>query len=109
MPLLRCCRPATWKLISRDGLLRRAGQEIHLTPTEFDLLALLMRNQASLLPHATLLRTVWGPDYGDDLEYLRTYVRTLPKKIEDEPAQPKCILTEPWVEYRFRNPSEGWL
>ncbi len=90
-------------------LLRRSGQEIHLTPTEFDLLALLMRNQDSLLPHAKLLRTIWGPDYGDELEYLRTYVRTLRKKIEDDPAQPKYILTEPWVGYRFHNPSEEEL
>jgi two-component system KDP operon response regulator KdpE len=86
--------------------LRRAGHEIHLTPTEFDLLALLMRNQGSLLPHTNLLRTIWGPDYGDELEYLRTYVRTLRKKIEDDPARPKYILTEPWVGYRFHNPSE---
>jgi two-component system, OmpR family, KDP operon response regulator KdpE len=87
-------------------LLRRSGEEIHLTPTEFDLLALLMRNQGALLPHAKLLRTVWGPEYGEELEYLRAYVRTLRKKIEDDPAQPKYILTEPWVGYRFHNPSE---
>jgi two-component system KDP operon response regulator KdpE len=90
-------------------LLRRAGHEIHLTPTEFDLLALLMRNQGSLLPHTKLLRTIWGPDYGDELEYLRTYVRALRKKIEDDPAQPRYILTEPWVGYRFHNPSEEEL
>jgi two-component system, OmpR family, KDP operon response regulator KdpE len=90
-------------------LLRRAGQEIHLTPKEFDLLALLMRNQDSLMPHAKLLRTIWGPEYGDELEYLRTYVRALRKKIENDPAQPEYILTEPWVGYRFRNPSEEEL
>ncbi len=87
-------------------LLRRAGKEIHLTPTEFDLLALLMRNQGALMPHAKLLRTIWGPEYGEELEYLRAYVRALRKKIEDDPAQPKYILTEPWVGYRFHNPSE---
>ena len=53
--------------------------------------------------------TIWGPDYGDELECLRTYVRTLRKKIEDDPAQPKYILTEPWVGYRFHNPSEEEL
>jgi two-component system KDP operon response regulator KdpE len=90
-------------------LLRRAGHEIHLTPTEFDLLALLMRNQGALLPHTKLLRTIWGPDYGDELEYLRTYVRALRRKIEDDPAQPRYILTEPWVGYRFHNPSEEEL
>ena len=88
-------------------LLRRAGKEIHLTPTEFDFLALLMRNQGALLTHATLLRTIWGPEYGAELEYLRAYVRALRKKIEDDPAQPKYILTEPWVGYRFHNPSDA--
>lgn len=90
-------------------LLKRAGQEVHLTPTEFELLALLMRNQGALLPHARLLRAVWGPEYGEELEYLRTYVRTLRKKIEDDPAHPKYILTEPWVGYRFHDPSEEEL
>jgi len=82
-------------------LLRRAGEVVHLTPTEFDLLALLMKNQGALLPHAKLLRTIWGPEYGEELEYLRAYVRALRKKIEEDPAQPKYILTEPWVGYRF--------
>jgi two-component system KDP operon response regulator KdpE len=88
-------------------LLRRSGAVVHLTPTEFDLLALLMRNEGVLLPHAKLLRTVWGPEYGEELEYLRSYVRTLRKKIEADPTQPKYILTEPWVGYRFHNPSEN--
>jgi two-component system KDP operon response regulator KdpE len=87
-------------------LLKRAGEEIHLTPTEFDLLALLMRNQDMPLTHTKLLRTIWGPEYGEELEYLRAYVRTLRKKIEDDPAQPKYILTDPWVGYRFHNPSD---
>lgn len=85
--------------------LRRAGQLVHLTPTEFDLLAVLMKNQDMPLTHTKLLRTVWGPEYGEELEYLRSYVRTLRKKIEEDPARPKYIVTEPWVGYRFRNPS----
>ena len=88
-------------------LLRRGGEVVHLTPTEFDLLALLMRNQGMPLTHTKLLRTIWGPEYGSELEYLRSYVKTLRKKIEEDPAQPKYILTEPWVGYRFYNPSEG--
>ncbi len=88
-------------------ILRRAGEAIHLTPTEFDLLALLMRNQGMPLTHTKLLRTVWGPEYGKELEYLRSYVKNLRKKIEEDPAQPKFILTEPWVGYRFHNPSDG--
>jgi len=88
-------------------ILRRAGTVVHLTPTEFDLLALLMKNHGTPLTHSKLLRTVWGPEYGQELEYLRAYVKTLRKKIEDDPTQPKYILTEPWVGYRFRNPSDG--
>src|ERR1700676_5617271 len=88
-------------------ILRRAGEAIPLTPTEFDLLALLMRNQGMPLTHAKLLRTVWGPEYGKELEYLRSYVKNLRKKIEEDPAQPKFILTDPWVGYRFYNPSHG--
>jgi two-component system, OmpR family, KDP operon response regulator KdpE len=84
--------------------LRRSGQLVHLTPTEFDLLAVLMKNQDMPLTHTKLLRTVWGPEYGEELEYLRSYVRTLRKKIEEDPARPKYIVTEPWVGYRFRNP-----
>jgi two-component system, OmpR family, KDP operon response regulator KdpE len=90
-------------------LLRRSGTMIHLTPTEFDLLALLMKNEGMLLTHKKLLQAIWGPEYGDELEYLRSYVRTLRKKLEDNPAQPKYILTEPWVGYRFQNPSDSEL
>jgi two-component system KDP operon response regulator KdpE len=86
--------------------LRKAGNLIHLTPTEFDLLVLLMRNHDAPVTHAKLLRTIWGPEYGTELDYLRSYVRTLRKKIEDDPAIPKYILTEPWVGYRFCDPSD---
>jgi two-component system KDP operon response regulator KdpE len=101
------------KIASRFGnrferrLLRKAGEVVHLTPTEFDVLALLMRNQGMPVTHVKLLRTVWGPEYGEELEYLRAYVKTLRKKIEADPAQPKYILTEPWVGYRFHNPSDS--
>jgi len=88
-------------------LLRRAGKAVHLTPTEFDLLALLMRNQGMPLTHARLLSSIWGPEYREELEYLRSFVRTLRKKIEDDPSRPKYILTEPWLGYRFHNPSES--
>jgi two-component system, OmpR family, KDP operon response regulator KdpE len=86
--------------------LRKGGDVIHLTPTEFELLALLMRNQGVPVPHAKLLRTIWGPEYGTELEYLRSYVRNLRKKIEDDATRPKYILTEPWVGYRFADPSD---
>ena len=88
-------------------VLRRAGKVIHLTPTEFDLLALLMRNQGMPLTHAKLLNSIWGPEYREELEYLRSYVRALRRKIEDDPSRPKYIQTEPWLGYRFHNPSQN--
>jgi two-component system KDP operon response regulator KdpE len=88
------------------SLVSKAGEQIHLSPKEFDLLAVLMKNQGAPLTHVKLLRGVWGPEYGDELEYLRTYIRMLRKKIEDDPARPQYIRTEPWVGYRFRNPSD---
>src|SRR6202035_844695 len=81
-------------------------EEVHLSPKEFDLLGFMMKHPDPVLPHVKLLRTIWGPEYGGELEYLRTYVRMLRKKIEDDPARPKFILTEPWAGYRFRNPSD---
>jgi two-component system KDP operon response regulator KdpE len=69
-------------------------------------MALLMKNEGTLLTHKRLLQAIWGPEYGEELEYLRSYVRVLRKKLEDDPAHPKYILTEPWVGYRFQNPSE---
>jgi len=87
-------------------LLRRASKVVHLTPTEFDLLGLLMRNQGMPLTHAKLLSSIWGPEYRGELEYLRSFIRALRKKIEDDPSRPKYILTEPWLGYRFHNPSD---
>jgi two-component system KDP operon response regulator KdpE len=89
-------------------LLRRAGQPVHLAPKEFELLAYMMRNQDMPLTHSTLLRAVWGIEYGNELEYLRSYVKLLRKKIEHDPAKPEYILTEPWVGYRFRNPADPY-
>lgn len=85
--------------------LLRSGEDVRLTPTEFDLLALLMKNEGMPLTHAKLLSSIWGSEYREELEYLRSYIRALRKKIEDEPSRPKYILTEPWLGYRFQNPS----
>ena len=85
-------------------LLRKAGREVRLSPKEFELLAFLMQHKNVPVTHARILRTIWGPEYGDEPEYLRSYVKTLRKKIEDAPAHPEYILTEPWVGYRFRDP-----
>jgi two-component system KDP operon response regulator KdpE len=89
--------------ISRHMLYRK-GEIVHLTPTEFELLVLLMRNQGAPVPHAKLLRSVWGPEYGTELDYLRSFVKTLRQKVEEDPGKPKYIVTEPWVGYRFCNP-----
>ncbi len=66
----------------------------------------MMKHIDAPLRHVTLLHSVWGPDYGNELEYLRAYVRILRKKLEKDPSQPEYILTEPWLGYRFRNPSD---
>jgi len=87
-------------------ILKKGGAELHLAPTEFELMAFLFRHQGAPLTHAQLLRAVWGPEYGNEVEYLRAYVRSLRKKIEDDPGRPQYILTEPWVGYRFRNPAD---
>lgn len=87
-------------------ILWKGNEEIRLSPKEFDFLSYLMQHQGAPLTHVKLLRAVWGPEYRDELEYLRTYVRMLRKKIEDDPARPEYILTEAWVGYRFHNPSE---
>jgi two-component system, OmpR family, KDP operon response regulator KdpE len=84
--------------------LTKSGVEVHLSPTEFDLMAFFFRHPGVPVTHARLLRAVWGPEYGNELEYLRSYVRMLRKKIETDPAHPEYILTEPWLGYRFRDP-----
>ena len=86
-------------------VLQRNGDHVHLTLTEFHLLALLMRNEGVPVPHAKLLRSIWGPEYSSELEYLRSYIKALRKKIELDPSQPKYILTEPWFGYRMCNPN----
>jgi two-component system, OmpR family, KDP operon response regulator KdpE len=82
------------------------GRTIRLTPKEFALLRQLVKNQGKTLTHRWLLQTVWGPDYGEEMESLRVLVNQLRKKIEPNPAKPRYILTEPWVGYRFENPSK---
>jgi len=93
------------ELFVEHRTLRKAGRDIHLAPKEFEILALLMEHQNVPLTHAKMLRTIWGPEYGDEPEYLRSYIKMLRKKIEDDPTHPRYILTEPWVGYRFRDPS----
>ena len=82
------------------------GQALRLTPKEFDLLQYLLANANKPVAHRKLLQTLWGPDYGDEVEYLRVFVSQLRKKIEPDPAHPRYILTEPWVGYRFAWPEK---
>lgn len=82
-------------------IVRRAGEAVHLTPKEFDLLRYLMAHAGLPITHARLLHAVWGPEYGSELEYLRTFVRQLRKKLEDNPAEPVYLLTDSHVGYRF--------
>jgi two-component system KDP operon response regulator KdpE len=84
----------------------RAGTTIRLTPKEFDLLKFLVDHPNRAVPHRKLLQTVWGPDYGDEVEYLRVVINQLRKKIEAVPSKPKYLLTEPWVGYRFATHQE---
>jgi len=93
------------KLDLERHMLWRGDDEIHLSPKEFDLLAFMMKNVDVLLTHVKLLRSVWGLEYGGELEYLRTYVCALRKKIEKNPANPEYIVSEPRSGYRFRNPA----
>src|SRR5579872_7135655 len=80
----------------------RAGtQEVKLTPTEFELLRHLMLYAGKVLTHRSLLRAVWGPEYGAEADYLRDYVRQLRLKVEEEPSRPRYILTEPGIGYVF--------
>jgi len=77
------------------------GRPVRLTPKEFDLLRHLVASQGKPLEHRRLLQAVWGPDYGDETEYLRVFINQLRKKIEPDPAHPRYIHTDPWVGYRF--------
>lgn len=84
----------------------KAGTPVRLTPKEFDLLAYLMMNAGFPIPHARLLSAVWGPEYGQEVEYLRTFIRQLRIKLEDNPAEPQYLQTVSHLGYRFREPVE---
>jgi two-component system KDP operon response regulator KdpE len=95
--------------LERDGVildpeghaLQVEGRPVDLTPIEFELLLLLMRNAGKVLAHRTLLQTVWGSEYGGEVEYLRVYIGRLRRKIETDPSRPTHLLTEHGLGYRF--------
>ncbi len=84
----------------------RAGTTNHLTPKELDLLRYLTQHANEAVPHRELLQAVWGPDYGDQVDYLRAFIKTLRKKIEANPDRPEYVTTEPWIGYRFNGSVE---
>ncbi len=79
----------------------RDGTEVHLTPTEWGILELLVRHRGKLVGQRELLRTVWGPNYGTETNYLRVYLAQLRRKLEAEPSRPRHLITEPGMGYRF--------
>jgi two-component system KDP operon response regulator KdpE len=100
-------RPIAIGDITLDPSTRRVtrdGREIRMTPKEFDLLRILMQHVGRPLAHRRLLTVVWGPEHGDEREYLRTYISQLRRKLEDDPAHPAYLLTDSYIGYRFREP-----
>ena len=89
------------ELDSRCRIVKKSGIEVHLTPKEFELLHYLMAHAGVPITHSKLLRAVWGIEYGNETEYLRTFVRQLRVKIEDDPSSPSYLVTVPFVGYRF--------
>ena len=82
-------------------LVRVAGSDVHLTPTEYELLRAFVSHPDKVFTDRMLLREVWGPEYGDEAHYLHVYVARLRKKIEPDPQRPRYVITEPGVGYRF--------
>lgn len=85
-------------------VVKRHGKVIKLTRTEYELLAFLVTNCGKVLTHKELLHNVWGPEYGEESEYVRVFINQLRRKIEDDPSNPLFILTEPRIGYRFVKP-----
>ncbi|WP_330182365.1 response regulator [Nocardia sp. NBC_01503] len=80
----------------------RHGRDVHLTPTEWGMLEMLVRNKGKLVGRREILREVWGPSYATETHYLRVYLAQLRRKLEDDPSQPKHLLTEAGMGYRFQ-------
>lgn len=84
------------------------GTDIRLSPKELDVLRYLIENPNVAIPHSKILQAIWGPDYGDEVEYLHVSINKLRKKIEKDPSNPKYIMTEPWFGYRFALPTSEY-
>ena len=108
MPISSQSAPATLQVgqVTIDFVARTVSKgpvTTHLTPKELDLLRYLTQHANEAVPHRELLQAVWGPDYGDQVDYLRVFISSLRKKIETNPEHPEYIVTEPWVGYRFKH------
>jgi two-component system KDP operon response regulator KdpE len=90
------------ELDSIHRVVSKAGCPLRLTPKEFELLQYLMAHAGVPVAHSRLLQAVWGPEYGQQIEYLRTFVSQLRRKLETDPSAPEYLLTEPYFGYRFR-------
>jgi two-component system KDP operon response regulator KdpE len=89
-----------------DRRVERDGQEVHLTPIEFDLVRALAQHHGRLVTHRQLLQQVWGPEYGQETHYLRVHVAHIRAKLEVDPSRPEYLITEPGVGYRLRDPAD---
>ncbi len=98
-PTYRCGGDNGLQVDFAHRTVRSSGHEVHLTPTEYDLLCELTRNAGKVLTHREILQRVWGPDYSGENTYLRTFIRHLRRKLEPDPAQPRFLLNEPGVGY----------
>ena len=92
-------------LLSRHLLVE--GRDVRLTPKQFEVLQYLISIPNITIPHKKILQAIWGPDYGDQVEYLHVVINQLRKKIEPDPSHPVYLLTEPWVGYRFSLPNKS--
>ncbi len=107
LPAIETYKSSSWKAAEVDLSSRQVtalGRTSRLTAKEFDLLSYLMARPNKTISHRALLQAVWGPDYGDELEYLRVFVNRLRKKIEPDPSKPQFLVTDAWAGYRFQLP-----
>ncbi len=89
-----------------DRRVTRGGEEVHLTPIEFDILRVLAQHHGRLVTQRQLLQDVWGPEYGQETHYLRVHVAHIRAKLERDPSRPAHLITEPGVGYRLRDPAD---
>ena len=89
-----------------DRRVLRDGEEVHLTPIEFDLIRVLAQHRGRLVTHRQLLNEVWGPEYAQETHYLRVHVAHIRGKLERDPSRPQYLITEPGVGYRLRDPGD---